>query len=282
MDCPPCPPDKMKNRITLIILAVGLTIQITAIAQKTTASRDQLARDAFDLAEKEYSSTEYHSNSYETALAEYTEAIRLKPNYAEAFNGRGIIYREMWKEEESIADFTKAIRLKPNYAEALVNRAITYNQFDQHYTASSDYDKAIKDCTAAIRLQPDFAVAFYTRGDAYDDLHKSYDVYDDPDFKASASELASAKAEANDAYNKSIRDFTEAIRLKPDFAMAFASRGSVYLHNRKYDKAIDDCTEAIRISPKYGYAYEIRSTAYEQLGKTEESQADYKKSQELQ
>ena len=51
-------------------------------------------------------------------------------------------------------------------------------------------------------------------------------------------------------FDKAIADFTEAIRLNPQFAWAYWGRGHVYEVNRDFDKAIADFTESIRLDPR--------------------------------
>ena len=44
-------------------------------------------------------------------------------------------------------------------------------------------------------------------------------------------------------YDKATSDYTEAIRLQPDFAQAFNDRGIAYKALQQYDKAVSDYTE---------------------------------------
>lgn len=63
-----------------------------------------------------------------------------------------------------------------------------------------------------------------------------------------------------------IEDFTEAIRLKPDFAQAYAFRGFDYSVLRKLDNAIHDYSEVIRIDPHYWTVYNSLARAYRDQG----------------
>ena len=60
------------------------------------------------------------------AIADYTEAIRLDPKYANAYHNRGLAYRDKGDTDRAIADYTEAIRLDPKYANAYNNRGVAY------------------------------------------------------------------------------------------------------------------------------------------------------------
>jgi regulator of sirC expression with transglutaminase-like and TPR domain len=96
----------------------------------------------------------------DSAIREFTEAIRLNPNNAEAYYYRGFVYGMNNDYERAIADFTQAIRLNPNNAEAYNYRGFSYGMKD-------DYKSAIADFTQAIRLNSNYAEAYYYRGLAY-------------------------------------------------------------------------------------------------------------------
>src|SRR6188768_1702942 len=58
------------------------------------------------------------ARQYDQAIADYTTAIQLKPDYAEAYNNRGFAYYLKGDAERAIADYTRAIALRPNYPKA--------------------------------------------------------------------------------------------------------------------------------------------------------------------
>ena len=51
------------------------------------------------------------------AIENYSRAIKLNPNYTDAYKNRGIAYREKGKYNRAITDFSTAIDLKPDDAE---------------------------------------------------------------------------------------------------------------------------------------------------------------------
>jgi tetratricopeptide (TPR) repeat protein len=99
----------------------------------------------------------FNRSKLDEAIANYDEAIRLKPDFAEAFNNRGYAKSNLGRTEEAIYDFDEAIRLKPNFANAFCNRGNAKEDI-------IDYEGAIKDYNEAIRLKPDYVRVFNDRG----------------------------------------------------------------------------------------------------------------------
>ena len=96
---------------------------------------------------------------YDEAVGHFTEAIRLNPQYAKAYNTRGNAYYHRHQYERAIQDYTEAIRLDPQLAAAFYNRGIAYKNLG--------LERAIQDYTEAIRLNPQDAVAYNNRGHVY-------------------------------------------------------------------------------------------------------------------
>jgi tetratricopeptide (TPR) repeat protein len=81
------------------------------------------------------------------ALADYTRAIDLHPQMAEAYNNRA--YTEMAQQDYAAAlpDLNQAIALRPDYVNALMNRGDIYN-----YYYDIDFDQAIADYDRVLAL----------------------------------------------------------------------------------------------------------------------------------
>ena len=75
-------------------------------------------------------------------MAELSEAVRLEPALARAYNARGYAYLRMKDYEHALADFNEAIRLMPNYANAFRNRSATRRAMGDAAGAAADQAKA--------------------------------------------------------------------------------------------------------------------------------------------
>ena len=76
-------------------------------------------------------------------------------------------------------------------------------------------------------------------------------------------------------HDLAIKDFTEAIELKPDYAFAYNNRGAVYRDKGEHDQAIEDCSKAIQLKPDYAEPYSNRGAAYRNKGNYERAIKDY-------
>ena len=99
------------------------------------------------------------------AIADYSDAIKLNPDYGVLYHYRGLAYERDDKIALAIADYTKALALDPSDTEALSYRAHAYGD-------SGAFDKAIADFDELIRREPDNADAYAGRGEAYEGLNQ--------------------------------------------------------------------------------------------------------------
>ena len=116
---------------------------------------------------------------WDRAIADYSEAIRLKSDDAQVFNNRGNAYYYDGQLDRAIKDYDDAIRLQPDLAEAFSNRGNVYRK-------KGRFDRAIKEYDKAIHFNPDNAQVFAERGLAYEkkgessqallDFEKSYSL----------------------------------------------------------------------------------------------------------
>ena len=93
------------------------------------------------------------------ALTDYSRAIELDPNLAQAYFNRGDTYYRLHRYKVALVDLNRVIELDPNFAQAYFNRGNTYARLQQYEAALADYSRAIE-----LELDPNFAQAHYNLG----------------------------------------------------------------------------------------------------------------------
>ena len=127
----------------------------------------------------------------ESAKKHFTNALRLREDFAEAHNMRGRCLKYLGEHEQALGDFLKSIELKPDFGEAWRNLGNTYLNLKKHDEMIPAFDKSIE-------LMPDSALAINNRGYAY--------------FVMDEFELA-------------LRDHNRAVEIDPNYAEAHHDRG---------------------------------------------------------
>jgi tetratricopeptide (TPR) repeat protein len=225
----------------------------------------------------------YKTGDLKGAVENYSQALRLNPNYGEAYFGRGDARGDLGDKQGAIEDLTQAIRINPNQlrsygarglfrsqsgdqegAKADFQKALNININSEDYrdyigrgvayAGLEDYKSAIADLSQAIRLAPKYAPAYISRGNARNVLgdHKS-----------------------------AIADLDQAIRLDPKYASAYGERGFARIALGDYKSAITDCNQAIQLDSKLAPVYVNRGTARYALGDKQGAIADFQEAAAL-
>jgi Flp pilus assembly protein TadD len=157
---------------------------------------------------------------FDEAITQYSESLRIWPEYDRALIGIGNVLVRQGKMDEAAVYADRALRLKPDSSEAhfllgfvLMNQGRNDEALDQYYAglrsdpenegihhiigvilgSQGKLDESIGQFKEALRIKPDYADAHYGLGVAL--LRQGH-------------------------IDESITHFTEALRLKPDFAQA--------------------------------------------------------------
>ena len=89
-------------------------------------------------------------NDTDGAMSDYSQAIQIDPQNAEAYTNRGTLLHSRNELDLAIKDFNEAIRLNPKYSMA-------FWSWGNAYRSKGDIDHARKDYTEALALNPEDA-----------------------------------------------------------------------------------------------------------------------------
>ena len=122
---------QMAARIRNTVLASLLLVLMTAACDSPTAEQ------YFDRAHENVVAGES-----EKAILDYTKAIRLDPQFVDAYLYRGNLFYWLGLNERAIQNWSEVIRLDPQIAMPYNNRGRAYEELGQQAKADADKKKA--------------------------------------------------------------------------------------------------------------------------------------------
>ena len=248
------PPRKNQPGGGVILIPIGLILTLIFALVRSCGSHKTNNYSEWDTSSYNSGMMNYAQGDYQMALIDFNSVISSNPNYAEAYNGRGLVYDAQGDYELALTDFNKAIELQPDSPLPYNNRGCAF--FEQ-----GEYDRAISDLDQAIQLKTDLAKAYYNRGLVYEVLGN------------------------NEA---AIADFTNAIQYTPEHSLQTllsrtpdATSSSV---SEIIEKSMEGTQKMMELESPYANlptAYLHRGLAYANQGDTSSAMADLQKALEL-
>ena len=196
------------------------------------------------------------------AITAFSAAIRLKPDYVNAYLNRGYQYDALGQPKQAIADFSMAIHLHARYSKAYFNRGNVYLRIGK-------YKLSIADFSQAIRLTPNDAEAYHNRGNAY---------------------------RKSQQYPLAFRDYTKALEFNRNDGLAHYNRALTCLHaadadgahqptqlqrQNNFKQAINDLSDFLRLHPNVASAYQLRGIAHRENGAPKKAADDFAQAKAL-
>jgi TolB-like protein/Flp pilus assembly protein TadD len=233
---------------TEIATAVASALKITLLGNEAAkielgGTRNPGAFDAYLRGSKAVRSGQ-GTSSYQSALAGYTEAIRLDPNYALAFAARSL---------------------------ALSNYA---GEFASGTGIRDFYTKAETDARQALRLAPELAEGHSALGRFLAASHLDYTHASEAHQRAMALAPGDAEVLANSGsfavlmgrFDVGLAAARHAVTLDPLNPQRHQVLGEALFWARRYQEAVAAFGEVIRLEPDFKRAYGFRGVAYYWLG----------------
>jgi tetratricopeptide (TPR) repeat protein len=155
---------------------------------------------------------------YQGAIDYYTKAIKIDPNFAEAYCNRGRAKFGINYYFDQFNDCNKAVQLKPDFAEAWLYRGIAKIKL---------YDNGESNYLTSGKIQPPVEYSSY-KVDTLDNgsisIHAAFSVKVD--------------------YSEAILDFDKVIEFNPDCAEAYYYRGLAKIKSKDNDDGCLDFKKA--------------------------------------
>lgn len=177
-----------------------------------------------------------NAGDLQQAADAFLQAIKLNPNFAEAYNNLGVVLQASNRLEAAETCFCRAIKLAPNYLEAL-------NNLGMFLTSCNRLDEAENCFQNAIKLNPSYLEAYNNLGIVLKELNRLDEAVE------CFQQIIELTPESSDAYKNVGVILTymnrleeaesylhQAISLDANPPINHFSLGVVYLLQGKYDK----------------------------------------------
>jgi protein O-mannosyl-transferase len=192
------------------------------------------------------------------AIAHFSEACRLKPDYALAKNNLGRALVDQGRNAEALPLYAELLESKPNYAEA-------HFHFGRALLAQSDFKAAQAHFKQAIKLDPNYAEAYLglaiaakeegTAAAAIEPLRRAVELR--PEWVEALDELAlimatHPNAEVRDA-EQSVQLAERAVRLtRAERALPLDVLAAAYAEARRFAEAVETTRQAAQLARASG------------------------------
>ena len=213
----------------------------------------------------------FNAGSFDTRETESITVV--DPFTANAYCNRGVA--RYWKHdyEGAIADFSQAIKIRPGLAQAYLNRAAAYHLAGNLTDALKDLDRAFAMAGGSFEGYVNRGSIKQSLGDldgALADIQQALSIK--PNDAGTINRRAYALL-AQKKYDEAIADFDRAIQLDPS-AAAYQGRGTTLMGKGELTRAIQDFTAALQRDPQLARSYLNRGLALLVMGRDNEAQKD--------
>jgi tetratricopeptide (TPR) repeat protein len=209
------------------------------------------------------------------AIAKYSEALRLEPDFPMAHMNLGVALARQGRIDAAIAQYSEALRIAPDFPDAHFNLGLALAR-------QGRIDAAIAQYSEALRIKPDYPQAYFNLGAALvaqgriDEAIAQYSkaLRLEPDSPMAHTNMGVALA-GQGRIDEAIAQYSEALRLKPDFPEARNNLGLALATQARIDEAIAQYSEALRLNPDFPEAHFNLGLALASQGRIAEAIAQY-------
>jgi tetratricopeptide (TPR) repeat protein len=209
------------------------------------------------------------------AMFHYSQALRIKPDYADAHINLGNFLAQQGKIQEAAAHYTQALRSNPNSWQGHYSLAGLQAQQGKIQEAISSYSRALQ-------IEPDFAEAHYILGIILTQqgnnqeaiAHYTQALQIKRDYAEAHNNLAQL-LERQGKIHEAITHYQQTLRFKPDYAGAHYNLGNLLFQQGKIQEAAHHYSHALQINPNSAEIHNNLGNALAQEGKIQEATSHF-------
>ena len=212
-------------------------------------------------------------------------------------------FHASYQYDEAVKSYTSAIQSKPDYYQAYAGRGITYAAVGQHQLAKDDYDTAVVLFFEDIKFNPEheitqqffpesevMATALWNRSlhnlhtQDFDLANQDLDIFEQVTNQSLPVNFYEQKALAltgKKEYQKALAFLDIAIELFPNNYEPYLVKGQIYSELELPATAIQFFTEGIKLVPSSSDMYFFRGQAYVDIDEYERAIVNLEKSKYL-
>ncbi len=215
------------------------------------------------------------------AVSHLAEAVRLKPEFREAWYNLALAYGKKGAILDEVAAYRRAIELDPEYAKAWFNLGVALEELGRLEEAAIAYEKAgaFDGDAYDARMNLGVALAMLGRLDAAVKAYRSaLEVNDQvPAVHYNLGIALSRVAERLEGkaqtatYEEALSAYAKAVELEPRFSKAEYNRALVFHALKRTEEEIQAFKRAIELQPRYPQALYNLAYTYEAALRYEEA-----------
>ena len=266
----------------LLLLGVSTRQQTHVYQDVETLWRDTLTKNPKAwLAHNNWGVVLAQKGKLPEAMEHYEQALRFKPNYADAYYNLGNSLSKAGRIEDAIGRYEQALRIYPDHAEAHNNLGLALDRAGRTQAAMEHWEQAL-------RIKPHMAEAHYNLGNSLSQLNKLEDAighYEQalrfkPDYAEAHYNLGITLARLGRT-PEAIGHWQQELCMKPDDAEAHYNLGIALGQTGRPDEAIGHYEQALQLKPDNADAHYRLALALKGRGRFEAAIAHYRKVLEL-
>jgi tetratricopeptide (TPR) repeat protein len=235
------------GRVVLIFCSVVILAALVARARAQTAfwrDSETLWRHELACTTNNYFALDNLGVSYAKqgkladAVAQYHQALAIKPGYARAYYNLGTALFEQGDTSGAIAEFGQALTNSPNFAEAHMNLGVALVKAKRIEEAIAQYQKALELDPENAQTHNDLGLALAVQGQADAAISQYRTVLElRPDYAEIHSNLGEA-LDSQGNLEAAIAQYQEALALQPRLAGARQDLGRALLRKGEFAAAL--------------------------------------------